>query len=126
MNHVMKLNAEIGMASEHWENSFHKLKAENVQEILALKSSFTLQLSKKVDKIQQFKRKLKIKESQLMNLQQSLMAATSYREEIESRRQAMVTVSIETEPAMELLEQHKKMLETKLDHVKNDIASVLD
>jgi len=38
----------------------------------------------------------------------------------------MVTVSVETEPAMELLEQHKKMLETKLDHVKNDIASVLD
>ena len=32
------------------------------------------------------------------------MTATSYREEVESRRNAMVTVSVETEPAMELLE----------------------
>lgn len=42
MNHVMKLNAEIGMASEHWESSFHKLKAENEKEKSALKSDFTL------------------------------------------------------------------------------------
>ena len=42
MNHVMKLNAEIGMASEHWESSFHKLKAENAKENSALKSDFTL------------------------------------------------------------------------------------
>ena len=42
MNHVMKLNAEIGMASEHWESSFHKLKAENAKENSALKSDFAL------------------------------------------------------------------------------------
>jgi len=25
MTHVMKLNSEIGLASEHWENSYHSL-----------------------------------------------------------------------------------------------------
>lgn len=25
MTHVMKLNQEIGMASEHWERSYHQL-----------------------------------------------------------------------------------------------------
>ena len=32
MTHVMKLNSEIGMASEHWERSYHQLKDETEQE----------------------------------------------------------------------------------------------
>lgn len=32
MTHVMKLNQEIGMASEHWERSFLSLKDQSTKE----------------------------------------------------------------------------------------------
>ena len=38
----------------------------------------------------------------------------------------MVSVSMMTDPAMELLEKHKMALETKLGQVKHDVSAVLD
>ena len=46
--------------------------------------------------------------------------------EAERRRQGMPAVETQTEPAMELLEEHRDMLEEKLGQVKNDVAAVLD
>ena len=51
-------------------------------------------------------------------MQQELVTATTYRDEIESRKFAMVSVSMMTDPAMELLEKHKFALESKLGQVK--------
>lgn len=83
-------------------------------------------MGKKVEKIQQFKRKLQEKENVLKNLQEELIAATSYREEQESQRLNRKDIGVVTEPAMELLEQHKQVLEKRLGSVKHDITSVLD
>ena len=42
------------------------------------------------------------------------------------RKSSMVSVEMMTDPAMELLENHKTVLESKLCQVKNDVSSVLD
>ena len=54
------------------------------------------------------------------------MTATTYRDETENRRSGMVSVSIMTDPALELLEKHKSALESKLGQVKQDVSAVLD
>ena len=38
----------------------------------------------------------------------------------------MVSLGTMTDPAMELLEQHKHQLETRLGQVKQDVSAVLD
>ena len=83
-------------------------------------------MGKKVEKIQQFKRKLQEKENTLGSLRNALNDATTYRDEIESRRLHNPAVACQTEPALELLEQHKEMLEEKLSQVKQDVNAVLD
>ena len=45
---------------------------------------------------------------------------------MEARRAAMVSSCTMTEPALELLEQHKDALEVKLGQVKQDVMAVLD
>lgn len=87
---------------------------------------FQRQAQKKLDKIQQYKRKLQEKERALKTMQQELVTATTYRDETENRRSSMVSVSIMTDPAMELLEKHKSVLESKLGQVKQDVTAVLD
>ena len=59
-------------------------------------------------------------------MQQDLVTATTYRDEYETRKAAMVSVSIMTDPTLELLEQHKSALESKLGQVKQDVSAVLD
>ena len=75
---------------------------------------FQRQAQKKLDKIQQYKRKLQEKERVLKTLQQELVTATTYRDETENRKATMVSIAIMTDPAMELLEKHKSALESKL------------
>ena len=72
------------------------------------------------------KRKIQEKDSNLQTLQREVISMTSYREEIETRKQNMVSTEVQSEPAMELLEQHKNELESRLKQVKQDIAVVLD
>lgn len=62
----------------------------------------------------------------LKTLQQELVTATTYRDETENRKAAMVSVAIMTDPALELLEKHKSALESKLGQVKQDVSAVLD
>ena len=126
MTHVMKLNQEIGMASEHWERSFLELREESESHRSQQREEFKKKIGSKVEKIHQFKKKLVEKEKVLKNLQGDLVAATTYREDIQSRYQNMVSVGSMTDPVMELLEQHKSALETKLGQVKNDVTAVLD
>ena len=59
-------------------------------------------------------------------MQQELVTATTYRDETENRRSGMVSVSIMTDPTLELLEKHKSALESKLGQVKQDVSAVLD
>ena len=54
------------------------------------------------------------------------MTSTTYRDEIENRKATMISVSMMTDPAMELLEKHKSALESKLGQVKQDVSAVLD
>ena len=68
MTHVMKLNQEIGMASEHWERSFLELKDESEGSKSAQREEFKKKIGSKVEKIHQFKKKLQEKEKMLKNL----------------------------------------------------------
>ena len=102
------------MASEHWERSYHMLQQESLREKENQKEEFQREAQKKLDKIQQFKRKLQEKERALKTLQQELVTATTYRDETENRKATMVSIAIMTDPAMELLEKHKSALESKL------------
>ena len=126
MTHVMKLNAEIGAASEHWQISYQQLQEDNGRDKAKLREEFNKTMGKKAEKLQQFKRKLQEKENTLSSLRRDLVDAATYREEFESRRNQMVSTQIQTDPAMELLEQHKEMLENKLSQVKQDVNTVLD
>ena len=51
MTHVMKLNQEIGMASEHWERSFHQLKQENALAMAETSEEFKTKIGEKMSKI---------------------------------------------------------------------------
>ena len=82
MTHVMKLNQEIGMASEHWERSFLELREESESHRSQQREEFKKKIGSKVEKIHQFKKKLVEKEKVLKNLQGDLVAATTYREDI--------------------------------------------
>lgn len=47
MTHVMKLNAEIGAASEHWELSYNQLREEIENERIQTKEDFKKSMSDK-------------------------------------------------------------------------------
>ena len=102
------------MASEHWERSYHQLQEESLKDKEQQNDGFQRQAQKKLDKIQQYKRKLQEKERVLKTMQQELVTATTYRDETENRKATMVSIAIMTDPAMELLEKHKSALESKL------------
>jgi len=126
MTHVMKLNSEIGQASEHWEHAYHKLKEDEGVAKAAQREAFNKSMGRKVEKIQQFKRKLLDKEGQVKSLQQEVNDASAYLAKLERTKQDVKSEACQTQPAMELLEQHKAVLEEKLMAVKCDINAVLD
>ena len=51
MTHIMKLNAEISAASEHWERAFNQLKETSNNEREQLVMDQRKQLDEKCDKI---------------------------------------------------------------------------
>lgn len=59
-------------------------------------------------------------------MQKELNEVTSKCIDDETRKQTAISVEVQTDPALELLEQHKTMLEKKLEQVKRDVSAVLD
>ena len=66
------------------------------------------------------------KASEVVKLKEEINAAEKYRSEVKDREKkrlaSLVPVGVMTDPAMELLENHKAALEAKLCQVKEDVS----
>jgi hypothetical protein len=61
----MKLNAEIGAASEHWEQSYNQLRDDTTKERAQVKEDFKKSMTDKQEKMRQLKKKIQEKEASL-------------------------------------------------------------
>ena len=126
MTHIMKLNAEISAASEHWERAFNQLKEASNNEKKQTETDHKKQLDEKCERISQYKKKLQEKENKMKELLAKYAAEVEQREARELVRSQMQTKEVNTDPAMQLLEKHNEALIEQLATVKKDVAAVVD
>ena len=86
MTSVMKLNAEVGLASQHWEKSYLELKSEKdqshcqLQEQLQAKLTAQEKLAVEVQK--DLQNQLVVKSDEIQKLRLEISEAEKYRQEV--------------------------------------------
>jgi predicted phage tail protein len=75
--HVMKLNQEIGAASEHWEKSYQEAVEANQEALIAQEQDYSSMQKQLTERINQFKRKIGNKDMKIKDLTRQFEEANS-------------------------------------------------